>query len=158
MKYSRLVIALLVVSSFACAKAEKTPGESESTTQQETVQVPSQIFVELDMEKLSASKSGDKLSLSLSDGSTYTLQIQRIEETMPGIVAISAYINDQETGQATLILRDGKLAGSVNMYSDGISYEVGFNEDSDSHYLVPIDPDDRDVLPGGTPPEMPEGN
>ena len=158
MKYSRLVIALLVVGSFACAKAEKTPGESESSTQQETVQATSQILVELDMEKLSASESGDELSFSLSDGSVYTLKIQQMEETMPGIFAISAFVDDRETGQATLILRNGKLAGSVNMYSDGMRYELGFDEDSDSHYLLPINPDERDVLPGGTPPEMPDGN
>ncbi len=158
MKYSRLVIALLVLGSLACAKAEKAPNETASNGQEESSQTQSKILLELDIEALTSSDPGDELSVKLADGSVYTLQIRQMEETMPGIVAISAYVNDQETGQATLILRGGKLAGSVNMYSDGINYELGFDEDSGSHYITPINPEERDVLPGGTPPEMPDRN
>lgn len=158
MKYSRLVIVLLVIGIFACTKAEKSSDESKLSVPEKKVQTPQQIFLELDMEELSTSEVGDELPITLRDGSVYLLKIRQMEETMPGIITVSGYINDQETGQATLILRDGKLAGSVNMYSDGINYELGFDEEYNSHYLVPINPDERDVLPGGTTPEIPDGN
>ncbi|MBO6522856.1 MAG: hypothetical protein JJ971_03450 [Balneolaceae bacterium] len=158
MKYSRLVIAILITSSLACAKADKAPNESTSYGQEESTPTQSKILLELDVEALTLSEPGDELSITLADGSVYTLQIRQMEETMPGIVAISAYVNDQETGQATLILREGKLVGSVNMYSDGTSYELGFDEDSGSHYIIPINPDDRDVLPGGEPKIAPRGD
>lgn len=158
MKHSRLVIAILITGTLACAKADKASNESASYSQEESTQTQPRISLELDVEELTSSGPGDELSVTLADGSVYSLQIRQMEETMPGIVAISAYVNDQETGQATLILRDGKLAGSVNMYSDGMSYELGFDEDSGSHYIIPVNPEERDVLPGGTPPEMPDRN
>ncbi|GAB5410380.1 MAG: hypothetical protein BalsKO_27450 [Balneolaceae bacterium] len=158
MKYSRLVVTLLLIGSFACAKVEKGHEEVQAAEQERVVEAQAKVYLKLDVEKLSSLKSGDELVFTLESGSMHTLKIQGMEETMPGIMAISSYIDDLETGQATLILRDGKLAGSVNMYSEGVSYKVGFDEGSGSHYLVPINPDERDVLQGGEPKTVPSGN
>ncbi|MFV1884815.1 MAG: hypothetical protein ACMZ7B_10025 [Balneola sp.] len=77
---------------------------------------------------------------------------------MPGISNISAFVNNSETGQAVLILRDGKLAGSVTMFSDGANYELSFDEESERHYIQKVDKSKKDILPGGEPLEAPRKN
>lgn len=149
-----LSILILAVGVF-CTKAEK-PSQQEKIVQDSGVAVaPERVFIELDIAELASSKTGDEISISLADGSSYSLLIQRKEEVMPGITNISAFVNDRETGQAVLVFRDDKLAGSVNMYSEGKSYKLGYDEESEQHFLVLVDPTKKDALPGGEPLEVP---
>ena len=158
MKNSLILAILLLTAGLACTKAEKPPQQEQTAEDSEKTTVYSKIFIELDMDVVTSSKAGDEIPVSLMDGSTYSLLIQRKEEVMPGISNISAFVNNSETGQAVLILRDGKLAGSVTMFSDGVNYELGFDEESERHYIQQVDKSKKDILPGGEPLEAPRKN
>lgn len=149
-----LSILILAVGVF-CTKAEKPSQQKQTVQDSEVASAPERIFIELDIAEVASSKVGDEISISLADGSSYSLLIQTKEQVMPGITNISAFINDKETGQAVLVFRDNKLAGSVNMYSDGKTYQLGYYEESEQHFLVLVDPTKKDVLPGGAPLEVP---
>lgn len=148
-RFILLITAVLTLSA-ACTKSEATD-EKKSTEAPQIAEVTSKIFVSIDMEEFTEAKKGDEISVSIQDGSVYTLRINRMEETMPGIVSISADIENKETGQAILILRDGKLTGSINMYGDGVSYKLDYDTEAKQHFITLIDPATKDVLKGGEP-------
>ena len=70
---------------------------------------------------------------------------------MPGIISISGVLDNKETGQAIFILRDGKLAGSVNMFTDDESYKLAYDQESERHYISLVLPANKDKLPGSEP-------
>jgi|GEM_PF-6303607 len=150
MRFIQISIVVLVFV-LACSKSE-TP-EKESSTPAPIVQDESvaKIYVDIESDQLTSPKNGDAISVRVEEGSMYTLYITRIEETMPGIISISANVENKEVGQAMLILRDGKLAGSVNMYSDGTSYNIAYDNEVQRHFITLVNPEKRDVLPGGEP-------
>lgn len=150
MRFIQISIVVLVFV-LACSKSE-TP-EKENSTPAPIVQDESvaKIFVDIESDQLTSPKNGDAISVRVEDGSMYTLYITRIEETIPGIISISANVENKEVGQAMLILRDGKLAGSVNMYSDGTSYNIAYDNEVQRHFITLVNPENRDVLPGGEP-------
>lgn len=144
-------LAILAVLMLACSKAETAKKQEVANHAEEKVVEPPKIYLEIDIEQLSEAKKGSVIPCILEDGTKYELKIARMEETMPGIISISGDIDNKETGQALFILRDGKLAGIVNMFKDEVSYKLAFDEDSERHYLSLINPENRDVLPGSEP-------
>lgn len=156
-KWINIQLALVVfVLVLACTKSDKKAQENTG----EVISIPevaSKIYLDIDSEELTGAAKGGEISVSLQDGSNYTLIINRIEETMPGIVSISADVENKETGQAVLILRDGKLTGSVNMYGLGMNYKLSYDEENARHYIIQIDPENRDVLQGGESIKAPNG-
>lgn len=150
-------VLFLVVISFACSSETKTKTEAAPESKVEE-QSSSKTMINLDISELAKANQGDAIEVTLQDGSSYSMIIQRKEETMPGIVSISAIINNKETGLATLILRDNKLAGNVAMYEVGLSYSVSYDEESQQHYIIEVDPNEKDVLPGGDPLKAPKNN
>lgn len=114
------------------------------------------LFVEVDIQALSKSNQGDSFLITLSDGTEYTLQINRIEETMPGVISIAANVNDGETGQSNLILQNEKLNGRIQMFKEGMTYQLGFEDHTNKHFIAPLDPEEKDVLQGSEPLEVPK--
>jgi len=143
-----LVVLILIL---ACTKKDVKENKNPTEVQEKSVAVSPKIYVSIDIEQLSTSKKGDEVLVSLDDGTEYTLQISRIEETMPGIISVTGNLGTNETGQAVFILRDGKLAGMVNMYADGSSYKLAYDDDSKRHYISLINPDDKDNSPDAAP-------
>lgn len=155
MKYLNMIrsslLVLLLLFFSTCNKAEKTLEETTGKSEVVNPEAEAKQFIEIDVEELKSAKEGDIIGVMLNGGPSYSLVIIRVEETMPGILSFSANVGDKNTGQATFILREGKLAGRVSMYSDGASFKLAFDEESGRHFISPINPNDRDVLPGGVP-------
>ncbi len=155
MLYNKLrflqISIVVVIFAFACTKSEVPEKENSSPAPDVQEEMIAKIFVDIEADQLASPKKGDAISVMVEDGSMYTLYITRIEETMPGIISFSADVENKEVGQATLILRDGKLAGSINMYSDGTSYNVAYDNEVQRHFITLVNPENRDVLPGSEP-------
>ncbi len=158
-RYLTFCVCSLLVISTGCSQKEQP--EAQATIQEfyESKEADKvSVFVEVDTDALSKLSQGDSLPIELSDGSSYTLQINRIGETMPGIISISAYVNDRDTGQATLILQDGMLNGRVQMFNEKMTYTLGFEEYTNKHFIAPVDPEEKDVIQGSEPLEIPKSN
>ena len=149
------ICIVAVVFVIACTKQE-VPEKANSTPVPDVQEeMTAKIFVDIDTNQLVSPKNGNVISVKVEDGSMYTLYITRIEETMPGIISFSADVENKEVGQAMLILRDGKLTGSVNIYSDGTSYNLAYDSEEQRHFFTTVNPDNRDVLPGSLPISAP---
>ncbi len=158
-RYLGFSICLLLFITTGCSNKEQPEAQATIPEFYESDEVDqASVFVEVDTEALSNSSSGDDIQIELSDGTTYTLQISRIEETMPGIISISAFVNDQETGQATLILQNGRLNGTVQMFNERMTYKLGFEDYTNKHFLAPVNPEEKDVIQGAEPLETPQSN
>lgn len=117
----------------------------------EVKKVAEKIFIKIDASEFTDAKKGDIIHTSLQDGMAYDLHISRISESVPGIVNILANVGSQDIGQAALILRDGKLAGSIDMYSLKMRYTLAYDSTMAQHYIQEAFLDDEKVLPGSKP-------
>lgn len=152
MKRFNYLFILIILVGLACTESEK-----KAKDQTQLKEEPARIYFEIDAEDFESIESGDEIRMDLMESGSYTIKIRRVEETMPGIVSISAFLNDEKTGQATLIFREGKLSGQVTINEEGKMYTLGFDEEEDLHFLFPVDPENRDVLRGDEPKEVPRG-
>lgn len=137
----------------ACGSSEK-----EEQPQTEHADITDQklraehIYVEVSPSDLSTIKKGDDLLIASDDSATsFTLNIRRVSESIPGIQSITAYVDNSETGQAALVLRDGTLSGQINLFTQKIRYQVGFDSTQNAHYVQQVHQDSLDVLEGGKP-------
>ena len=87
-----------------------------------------------------------------------TLDVRRVQETIPGITTISANIGNKETGLATLLLRDNRLTGMVELYKENKKYRVQYDTAQNASYLQKILPEEMDVLEGAKPLSPGENN
>ncbi len=158
MKHLNYFLIIIILIGLACTKAEKKSEEKTQEEQPELTEEPTKTYLEIDVIELESIEAGDEIRLELIESEMYTLIIQRAEETMQGIVSISAIVNNEETGQANLIFREGKLSGQMTMHTKGIMYNLGFDENEQLHFISPIDPEERDILPGGEPREVPRND
>lgn len=143
---------LLTAVLFSCGRSD---GDNSDNQEQRSEITPSEerIYLEMDMAQLEGAKAGDEVFVALENGDAYTLIIQRAEETMPGLTSIAANIGDMETGQAALIYRDSTLRGSVDMYAQGLSFQLNYDSETGKHYLTPRMIDE---LEGGEPLTPPD--
>ena len=144
-------IVFLTILMLACTKSEAPKMQDAADVSEEKLVEPPKIYLEIDIEQLNKAKNGYEIPITLEDNTGYTLKIARIEETMPGIISISGVLDNKETGQAIFILRDGKLAGSVNMFTDDESYKLAYDQESERHYISLVLPANKDKLPGSEP-------
>ncbi|MFV1884814.1 MAG: hypothetical protein ACMZ7B_10020 [Balneola sp.] len=86
MKNSLILAVLLLTAGLACTKAEKQPQQEQTAEDSEKTTVYSKIFIELDMDVVTTSKAGDEIPVSLMDGSSYSLLIQRKRKLCPALV------------------------------------------------------------------------
>ncbi len=162
---STFVVLILVLSLFSCSKKEqKKEGSVEKEvppTQsiQEDSLSAEKLYFEADMKALGLLKKGDTFEIKTKDGEkAMTLGVRRVQETIPGITSISANIENKETGLATLLLRDGRLSGMLELYQENTKYRVKYDTVQNAPYLQEMVPDELDVLEGGEPLKPGEDN
>jgi hypothetical protein len=148
-----VVVGFLMLTS--CGKQEKkSPQTSEEPQeiQAEDSLSAKKEFVEVDMSTVSSIKKGESFEIKVqNEDQAFQLQVRRVQESIPGITSISANIGDRDTGLATLLLRNGKLSGILDLYKEGKSYKVGYDSTASAHYIQEILPEDRDELEGSAP-------
>jgi hypothetical protein len=116
-------------------------------------------YFEMDLEFLSSLKRGDTFEITTTNREmALTLDVRRVQETIPGITTISANIGNKETGLATLLLRDNRLTGMVELYKENKKYRVQYDTAQNASYLQKILPEEMDVLEGAKPLSPGENN
>lgn len=126
-------------------KSSETPGEQSEENFEK-------IYLTLDVEQISSLESGDEYIFSTEDEQReFELRIRRIQESMPGIITIAADIEDRDTGLASLVIKDNRIIGSLDLYEENIRYKVRFDSTSNSHYIQEMTPEEREQREGGTP-------
>ncbi|MCP9291269.1 hypothetical protein [Gracilimonas sediminicola] len=154
-----IFVALVsVLSLFSCSNKEQEkeasvmkevkPNQSEPS---DTVSAE-KYYLEADIEALSVLKKGDTFEVKTKEGQmALTLDVRRVQETIPGITSISANIGNKEKGLATLLLRDGRLTGMLDLYQENKKYRVQYDTERNASYIQEILPGEMDVLEGGKP-------
>jgi hypothetical protein len=153
-----LSLILLLALLTSCGREQQKP-EASVVEQEEPSSNEQRLYFDIEMEKMNGIAAGDKLSVSLDNGEEYPLIIESVRETIPGMTSIIANVGDRDTGQAALVYRDSTLVGTVDLYSEGTSFQVYFDSETGRHYLTPRS--DADELEGGeplTPPLRERGN
>ncbi|WP_157939414.1 hypothetical protein [Gracilimonas amylolytica] len=139
-----LLIGTLLLLQLGCGNEKKNTTEKNAE--------PVKIYVSTKLNGITEIAAGDTLRIDVNEtDEMYQLIIRRIQENIPGIKSISAVIGDQETGLATLIYRDGRLSGFMDMYVTNKRWQIEYDEENNSYYLNEIKPEDRDELEGGEP-------
>ena len=154
-----LILLSMIIVTAACTQSSRNGQNADVQTPENSAvnsQAEERIYFDIDLEALSAARAGDEISATLNTGETYTLSIQRAQETMPGLLSISANIGEMDNGQAALVYRDSTLRGSINMSAQGMNYQIGFDEESGRYYLTPYTGDDE--LEGSEPLTYPDDN
>lgn len=147
-----LTFSLLTVACSDVKKQEESKANNESNMSAEN---PLRVNFTVDVQKLVASKSGDKVTLNLVEDLSYDILINRSEAMPNGFTSISGYIDNRETGMATLTIQDGKLFGKIDLFKENKSVMIGFDDEKKSHYFEIVNPDDLDIQEGSeslTPP------
>lgn len=145
--------AYLLLSLFAipvllsgCGNSEEESSNVAPKPEKSVQKVP----VSLNLSKIAQLSEGDTLTIMSNDtDERFDLVIRRTQETIPGIMSISANVNNQQTGLATLIYREGQLSGFMDMYESKIRWQVNFDSTDNGYYLTEIDPEDIDEMEGG---------
>lgn len=144
----------------ACGSADKNTdaksGESHLTNESAKTDTT---FVEIDAKDLENLNKGDEMKI-YADGDSaisFTLNIRRVDEAIKGIRSISAYVDDSETSQAALILREGKLTGRIDLFSRDKRYRLAYDTTSGRHFLQEVHKDSLDILEDSEP-LVPEQN
>lgn len=114
------------------------------------------------MDALKTAVKGEQFEIkNVKEDTVYMLNINRIQESLPGITSISADIGGIDNAQASLIMRDGKLFGILNFYKKMTLYEVGYDTTIGMQYMKKMGPGDIDKIEGSkplVPKQKPLGN
>lgn len=111
-------------------------GNSERDKAPESVAEIEKEIVEIDMDSVSSVKQGETFTIKKANGEReFKLLVNRAHEAIAGIISISAYVEDRETGLAALVLRDGKLAGNIELYKEKLRFRVGYDTTTNQHYI-----------------------
>jgi hypothetical protein len=146
-----LTTTFLIFSACGGSDTDSQPEAEMPQNLSEGTEMPDdRLYFEMNMDEMASASAGDTLTVRLVAGDRYDLVVIRAEETMPGLLAISANVDgSMEVGQANLIYRNNELRGSVDMYRMGMKYQVYYDADTQQHYLLPRT--DDDVLEGSEP-------
>lgn len=108
--------------------------------------------IEVDMSVVNSIKKGGSFVIRKADGEeVFNLQVRRVQQTIPGITSISANIEDQGPGLASLLLRDGQLTGIMDLYKQKVRYRVGYDSVAGAHYVQEMLKEEMDVIQGSAP-------
>ncbi len=150
----------------ACGSSEKksnAESESPETPQSESHSSGPRMYFQVDTEAVAALKKGDSFMLATEDSAlVLQLQIRRVEQSVGDITAITANIENKDTGLATLLFRDQKLTGLLHIYPKNMRYQIRYDSTKAAHYLKELQPEDLDELEGSEPlipkKNVPQGN
>lgn len=158
MKYKKerltqiLTIALLLF--FACSKADKVDNKSSNSNEAEMSE--SKKVIDVDSLQLVDISEGDTIDINLNGEIWNQLKVTLVESNMPRIIGVSADIVDGETGHASFILREGKMSGTITLYTQGETYNLRYDEAVAKHYIELVNRDQKNVLLGGEPLKAPD--
>lgn len=137
--------------TFACSDVKKQKESKANNESNISVENPKRVNFTVDAEKLVASKSGDKVTLNLTQDLSYDILINRSEAMPNGFTSISGYIDNRETGMATLTIQDGRLFGKIDLFKENKSVMIGFDDEKKAHYFEMVNPEDLNVQQGSEP-------
>lgn len=148
-----LLFSAFTVILLGCGGSEKQP-QDESAAPDENVQ---KVQVVMDLSAMNDLSEGDTLSITKTgpEEKKYNLVVRRVQETIPGIMSISALVADRDTGMASLIYRDGQLSGFMDMYESAVRWQINYDSTKKAYYLTEMAMDDIEEMEGGealTPP------
>lgn len=150
-----LIAGVMLLSCGKKEREEATPAPAESQISQEAHKDSTsaeKYYFGIDRDFLGSLKQGDTFEIATRNQEMiYKLNVRRVQEAIPGITSISANVEDTNTGLATLLFRDGKLTGVLDIYKGGIKYRVQYDSSESTHFLQEILPEEMDALEGGTP-------
>ncbi|MTI87365.1 MAG: hypothetical protein FH748_05290 [Balneolaceae bacterium] len=138
---SLFILMIFLVSGMWACSSEKKEKEKAAP----------KIYVDLSFEEVSALSQGDEFNLSLGDSGVVHLKVRTVRSQIPGTTSIAADVEDKETGLASLILRDNKISGTVNIYSKDYMYYIKHDGDEKGYYLEEVKKEDQDILEGSKP-------
>lgn len=149
---SKALITIMIVGFFtiiACGEDEK---KEETTQSSEIVDIKTDsnfTYFDLDVESLKKIKSGQEHTMRVSDEKEYRLIVRQAKQNIPGVYAISANIENKETGLASIIIQNDRATGSIDLYKTNQSYHIKYDSLEASHYLVEIEREVRESRNGG---------
>lgn len=113
-------------------------------------------YFQLDTQAISSLKKGDSYTFPMGETDSLKLRVRQARTMMPGVFSISADIVNEETGLATLVIKEDKISGSLDIYDENKLYYVRFDSAGNSYYLEEMDKSDLDSKEGSVPLETPE--
>lgn len=145
-------VGIMVIAISACGGSEKKEKAEISNPKSVDPVEKARMYFKANMSKMSDLSKNDTLTFNLSNSDEkFQLMIRKIEETMPGILSISADVENKGTGLAFLLYRDGGISGFIDMYGSNQRFQIMYDQEPDAYYLNEIKPEDRDELEGGIP-------
>lgn len=143
-----ILVCTLLIVQYGCGSEDKKKPEVSSS---ESHALP-KIYVSTDLPEMSELSEGDTLKITVDEtDEMYQLIVRKVQENIPGIQSISADIGNRESGLATLIFRDGRLSGFMDIYKSNKRWQIEYDDEKNAYYLNVIMPEDRDELEGGEP-------
>lgn len=113
-------------------------------------------YFQLDTQTISSLKKGDSFTFPMSETDSLELRVRQARTMMPGVFSVSADIVNEETGLATLVVKEGRVSGSMDIYDENKLYYVRYDSTGNSYYLEEMDKSDLDTKEGSVPLETPE--
>lgn len=148
-----IILIMLVIS---CGE-EKQENSKDTSQTEEKADVQVQEFIDVDISAMSSLEQGDRVEITNEHrDELYNLQVRKVQETMPGVLSISANIEDRETGLAIMTIADEQLSGSFEFYKENLRYQIRYDSVQSRHYLLEIKEDND--MEGSAPLEYPEEN
>lgn len=144
---------LASVGCISCANGEKEKAEvPEEVVEVENAVITKKQPVDLNVSAISMIKEGEQFDIYIpEEDRSLTLRIRKILKPITGITTLSAFIEDMNTGQANLVLSNGRVSGRLQLYQESKEYTVGYDTTSASHYIQEVTPEMKDRLEGSAP-------
>jgi hypothetical protein len=99
--------------------------------------------------------SGDKIFANLFEDAAYTLVIGSVTLDINNICNISGGL-EKNAGFFSLSISDGLLQGGIHDLKNNQEYTVAYFSEFNSHILVHVDQENKDVLPESGPLTVPD--
>ena len=99
----------------------------------------------------------DALDLNLFDDARYKASIDRISKSTPGTVGIRGRLESYPAGYVVISSTAGRSLVNIRIPEKNLAYTILFDPGTQAHYLLEIDPAEKDIKPGGpalTPPDQ----
>lgn len=156
MKPSGQILLTLLFISFslnACSgtKDKNATGEKTETESQTAEQLNIKYYTELDANELLSAKSGDTINVVAGDSLRFNLKVQSSRTQLKNITTISAVLGSKEAGLASLLIDEGRVSGTINLYGDDRIYYVRYDSLKPGYYLDPVLKKEQDILEGSEP-------
>lgn len=147
-----LAMTMVIVS---CGEEKKQDQDKRLLQSQSVVDEEVKEYIQIDVSAVGSAEQGNQIEVVNNyRDEIYTLMIRKVQEAIPGVISISANIEDRETGLAILTITDEQISGSLEFYNRNLRYQIRYDSTQGSYYLVEIK---EDALEGSEPLDPPRG-